>query len=57
MTNKSFTIRYQNGIIRKNRYLEPIRVNEDEEMLDPFLNRYYYNKGRVRSNTKGYESW
>ncbi|MDD5432130.1 MAG: type II secretion system protein GspG [Candidatus Omnitrophica bacterium] len=41
------------------KYLNYYRVMKDGTLVDPFLNRYAYdkNKGQVNSTTKGYERW
>ena len=40
-------------------FLKPFRVDQRGYLLDPFMNRYGYNKaeGAVYSETKGYERW
>jgi hypothetical protein len=57
--SQKFTVSAAHGIFREDNYLKPFRLDKDNNLLDPFLNRYYYNSsnGIVKAQTKGYESW
>ena len=59
LVNQDFTIRSRDGTILTKKYLQLFRIDEEENLLDPFLNMYYYSakEGRVFSGTKGYEGW
>ena len=59
LIKKGFTLRNPDGIIFGNRFLNAFKVDKDGYLLDPFMNRYYYDvrDGKVRAQTKGYESW
>jgi hypothetical protein len=56
--NQEFNVIGSQGVIRDN-FLKPFRLDKDNNLLDPFSNRYYYNnsKGSVKSQTKRYENW
>lgn len=45
--------------IIKQQYLEHMSVDKDGNLLDTFGNPFVFNEkiGRVRSSTRGYESW
>jgi len=47
------------GVLLGKGFLKPFRINQEGNLIDPFMNRYYYGKekGVVYSLTKGYESW
>jgi hypothetical protein len=59
LVNQDFTFKNSYGIITTKKFLEPFRVDEEGYLVDPFLNRYYFDNasGIVRSTTKNYESW
>jgi len=58
LLNKHFTFKGPDDKIRTRTFLKSFRINEQGELLDPFLNRYFYdNNGVVRSRTEGYEAW
>jgi len=56
--NQQFDVVNSDMVIRDN-FLKPFRVDKEKNLLDPFLNKYYYNSsdGTVKTQTKGYESW
>ncbi len=57
--NQEFSFKTPDGIIIYDNFLKPFRLDKQEKLLDPFLNRYYYNglDGTVKTQTKGYENW
>ena len=59
LMNQEFTYIDPDGIILYENFLRSSRVDEQENLLDPFLNSYSYSSrdGRVKSLTVGYESW
>jgi len=59
LTEQDFTFNGKDDIIMRKSFLRFSRVDKEKKLLDPFLNRYYYNarSGRIKSQTKGYETW
>ena len=43
----------------RKKFLKPFRVDKQGNLLDPFLNIYYYNNetGWIKSNTEKYKNW
>ena len=59
LLNQEFTFKTLDGITEESNFLKPFRIDEQNNLKDPFLNRYSYDNkyGRVKSQSKGYESW
>ena len=59
LIKEEFTFRTSDGILLHSNFLKPFRVDKEGNLLDPFMNRYYYEleDGRVSSRTIGYENW
>jgi len=59
LTKKTLTYKDVDGKIVSINYLNYFRIGKDDNLLDPFNNKYGYNNinGRVWSETKGRETW
>jgi type II secretory pathway pseudopilin PulG len=59
LVNKELTRASPVAIIPPNIFLKSYRLDKEGFLLDPFLNRYQYNKnsGQVNSTTEGLEGW
>jgi len=59
LLNQEFILKNNDGSIMRDNFLKPFRLDKDKKLLDPFLNRYYYDNssGAVKTSTKKYESW
>ncbi|MDD5356375.1 MAG: type II secretion system protein [Candidatus Omnitrophica bacterium] len=59
LLNQEFVLRTQEGVVMRDNFLKPFRVDKYKKLLDPFLNRYYYDNssGAVKTLTKKYENW
>ncbi|HEY4484765.1 MAG TPA: hypothetical protein VI702_00375 [Nitrospiria bacterium] len=59
LANQKFVIPTMGNAIFTQEYLRSLAVDSEGYPVDPFKNRYRYNRlnGHVASTTKGYESW
>ena len=59
LMNQKITFKDLGGVLAGKGFLKSFRVDEEDNLLDPFRNRYYYDnrEGRVNSRTKGCENW
>ncbi len=56
---KDLTSGREKSSIKKEYYLEPFRVDEEGFLIDPFMNRYIYDRqnGWVYSRASGCQNW
>jgi len=59
LLNRRLTGKGSDSKMYPNKYLTHVRVDKEGNLLDPFGNRYGYNKldGTVYSQTRGHERW
>jgi type II secretory pathway pseudopilin PulG len=59
LMTQEFDFKNFDSIIVRRPFLEPFRVDKQGNLLDPFLNKYSYDKDkrRVYSQSEGYQNW
>lgn len=59
LTARQLAYAESDGSVSRKPFIAITRINKEGNLLDPFLNIYYYNSadGRVSSQTPGYENW